>query len=50
MMMSSFSKTLSAAPSLAAAKTPGSAVAGRATVFIFRDLNTGNATRSEGSD
>jgi phosphate acetyltransferase len=30
--------------SVAAAKLPGSAVAGRATVFIFPDLNTGNNT------
>ena len=29
---------------VAAAKLPGSAVAGRATVFIFPDLNTGNNT------
>ncbi|TFB97577.1 MULTISPECIES: phosphate acetyltransferase [Cryobacterium] len=29
---------------VAAAKMPGSAVAGRATVFIFPDLNTGNNT------
>ncbi|MET0726306.1 MAG: phosphate acetyltransferase [Leifsonia sp.] len=29
---------------VAAAKAPGSAVAGRATVFIFPDLNTGNNT------
>ncbi|HEX5540344.1 MAG TPA: phosphate acetyltransferase [Micromonospora sp.] len=31
-------------PGVAAAKLPGSAVAGRATVFIFPDLNTGNNT------
>ena len=31
-------------PSVAAAKMPGSAVAGRATVFVFPDLNTGNNT------
>jgi phosphate acetyltransferase len=31
-------------PSVAATKLPGSAVAGRATVFIFPDLNTGNNT------
>ncbi len=30
--------------SVAAAKLPGSTVAGRATVFIFPDLNTGNNT------
>jgi phosphate acetyltransferase len=29
---------------VAAAKMPGSVVAGRATVFIFPDLNTGNNT------
>jgi phosphate acetyltransferase len=29
---------------VAATKAPGSAVAGRATVFIFPDLNTGNTT------
>jgi phosphate acetyltransferase len=29
---------------VAASKLPGSAVAGRATVFIFPDLNTGNNT------
>jgi phosphate acetyltransferase len=29
---------------VAAAKLPGSTVAGRATVFIFPDLNTGNNT------
>ena len=29
---------------VAAAKLPGSSVAGRATVFIFPDLNTGNNT------
>jgi phosphate acetyltransferase len=33
-----------AEPSVAATKMPGSAVAGRATVFIFPDLNTGNNT------
>lgn len=31
-------------PGVAAAKMPGSAVAGRATVLIFPDLNTGNNT------
>jgi phosphate acetyltransferase len=31
-------------PSVAATKMPGSAVAGKATVFIFPDLNTGNNT------
>ncbi|MFV0436104.1 MAG: phosphate acetyltransferase [Desulfopila sp.] len=31
-------------PEVAATKMPGSAVAGRATVFIFPDLNTGNNT------
>jgi phosphate acetyltransferase len=31
-------------PETAAAKLPGSEVAGRATVFIFPDLNTGNNT------
>ena len=31
-------------PTVAATKLPGSAVAGRATVFIFPDLNTGNNT------
>lgn len=31
-------------PAVAAAKLPGSSVAGRATVFIFPDLNTGNNT------
>jgi phosphate acetyltransferase len=31
-------------PTVAAAKMPGSEVAGRATVFIFPDLNTGNNT------
>ncbi|MBC7725323.1 MAG: phosphate acetyltransferase [Burkholderiaceae bacterium] len=31
-------------PTVAAAKMPGSQVAGRATVFIFPDLNTGNNT------
>ena len=29
---------------MAAAKMPGSEVAGRATVFVFPDLNTGNNT------
>jgi phosphate acetyltransferase len=31
-------------PQVAATKLPGSAVAGRATVFVFPDLNTGNNT------
>jgi phosphate acetyltransferase len=31
-------------PTVAATKAPGGAVAGRATVFIFPDLNTGNNT------
>ncbi|NLA09128.1 MAG: phosphate acetyltransferase, partial [Microbacteriaceae bacterium] len=31
-------------PVVAAAKMPESAVAGRATVFVFPDLNTGNNT------
>jgi phosphate acetyltransferase len=31
-------------PTVGAAKMPGSEVAGRATVFIFPDLNTGNNT------
>lgn len=31
-------------PTVAAAKLPGSTVAGRATVFVFPDLNTGNNT------
>jgi phosphate acetyltransferase len=31
-------------PDVAKAKAPGSPVAGRATVFIFPDLNTGNTT------
>lgn len=31
-------------PAVAATKLPGSAVAGKATVFIFPDLNTGNNT------
>jgi phosphate acetyltransferase len=31
-------------PTVAATKLPGSEVAGRATVFIFPDLNTGNNT------
>jgi phosphate acetyltransferase len=33
-----------ASASVAVAKAPGSAVAGRATVFVFPDLNTGNTT------
>jgi phosphate acetyltransferase len=33
-----------AEPSVAAAKMPGSPVAGHATVFVFPDLNTGNNT------
>jgi phosphate acetyltransferase len=33
-----------AEPSVGASKMPGSPVAGRATVFIFPDLNTGNNT------
>ena len=32
------------APSVAATKMPGSAVAGQATVLVFPDLNTGNNT------
>jgi phosphate acetyltransferase len=31
-------------PSVGAAKMPGNPVAGRATVFVFPDLNTGNTT------
>jgi len=31
-------------PTVGASKMPGSAVAGRATVFVFPDLNTGNNT------
>jgi len=31
-------------PTVASAKLPGSEVAGRATVFVFPDLNTGNNT------
>jgi len=31
-------------PAVAATKLPGSPVAGKATVFIFPDLNTGNNT------
>ena len=31
-------------PGVARTKLPGSAVAGRATVFVFPDLNTGNNT------
>jgi phosphate acetyltransferase len=31
-------------PAVAATKLPGSSVAGRATIFIFPDLNTGNNT------
>ena len=31
-------------PTVGALKMPGSKVAGRATVFIFPDLNTGNNT------
>ena len=31
-------------PTVATAKLPGSEVAGRATVFVFPDLNTGNNT------
>jgi phosphate acetyltransferase len=33
-----------AIPEVAAAKAPGSLVAGKATVFVFPDLNTGNTT------
>ena len=33
-----------AIPEVAAQKAPGSSVAGKATVFIFPDLNTGNTT------
>src|SRR3546814_6342025 len=33
--------------SVAQAKLPGSTVAGRATVFVFPDLNTGNNTYKE---
>ena len=33
-----------AIPKVAAQKAPGSVVAGKATVFIFPDLNTGNTT------
>ena len=31
-------------PAVAATKLPGSTVAGKATVFVFPDLNTGNNT------
>jgi len=31
-------------PDVARAKAPRSPVAGQATVFVFRDLNTGNVT------